>query len=131
MESVSKSPSERKPAPRYTQVKVSVAPETAAAFKANCLARGVSMAGEISRFMSVQSEKNVAVKSGADNVATRQHRRKAVKAVIARIEAVMEAESRYKDCIPENLTGSRLYDAAEETVSALEAALDILNEAYE
>ena len=122
--------SERLHAPRHTQVKVSVAPETAAAFKANCLARGVSVAGEISRFMRSQSGENVYGKTSADNVATRQHRRKAIKAIIARIEAVMEAESRYKDSIPENLTGSRRYEAAEETVAALEEALDILSEAY-
>jgi hypothetical protein len=39
-------------AAHYTQVKVSVKPEVAEAFKNRCRADGVSMAAELSRFMS-------------------------------------------------------------------------------
>lgn len=38
-------------ASHYKQVKVSVKPETAGAFKAACVKRGVSMAGELQRYM--------------------------------------------------------------------------------
>ena len=42
-------------AANYVQLKVSVRPEIAAAFKAACAASGVSMAGELSRFMAEYS----------------------------------------------------------------------------
>jgi len=108
----------------YTQVKVSVPHETAAAFKSKCAAAGVSMASELKNFMSGNiSQKPLSLR-------TRQLRRRAVIMLVRQIEAVMIAEQDYINNIPENLRNSRVYDAAEQTVSALEEALDILNEAY-
>lgn len=110
----------------YVQVKVSVKPELAVAFKAKCQAEGVSMASEFSRFMSGQ----VISPQKPDPYATRQRRRKLLSSLISRIEAIADAERTYLENIPPNLQSSRMYEAADLTVSALEEALDILAEAY-
>ena len=112
----------------YTQVKVSVPPELAADFKAKCSADGVSMASEISRFMRGQSADSNP--SPANPYATRQQRRKALAMLIGQLEAIMDAEQSYQENIPENLQNGSLYDAAEQTVSALDDALNILGDAY-
>lgn len=118
--------------PRYTQVKVSVAPDIAAAFKADCLERGVSMASEISRFMSGKAVCGGAgtQPAAADIFGTRGKRRAEVKKMIRRLESIAEAERQYMDRIPENLRGGMPYEAAEETLSALEEAAGALDEAY-
>jgi len=107
----------------YTQVNVSLPPETVTAFKAKCSAAGVSMRSEISKFMDGGVPAPISVK-------TRRDRRKAVKAMIRRLEAVIAAETGYAENIPENLQGSVFHEAAEDTVSELEEALAILSEAY-
>lgn len=112
----------------YTQVKVSVPPDVASAFKAKCMEKGVSMTSEILRFMGEQE--NSVKKTFTYAYTTRQQRRRAVKILMEQIEKIMDAEQQYKENIPSNLEGSCLYEAAEQAVSAFEEALDILNEAY-
>jgi hypothetical protein len=114
----------------YTQVKVSVPKEIAASFKAHCSAAGVSMASEIARFMSGQSGPGHAPKPSADTLTTRQQRRRALNKVMALLEAIMDAEQSYADNIPANLQSSSPHDAAEQTVSVLDEAINILSEAY-
>lgn len=111
-------------AEHYTQVKVSVPHETAAVFKSKCAAAGVSMASELKYFMSGHKSQQPLL------LRTRQLRRKAVTMLIQQIEAIINAEQEYINNIPANLQNSRVYDTAEQTVSALEEALNILNEAY-
>ena len=113
-----------------TQVKVSVPPEIAAAFKAKCQANGVSMAGELSCFMSGRSRENPPRKIAALAVATRPQRRKAVGALVQHLEKILDAENGYIDSMPPGIDGSIRRDAADETVAALEEALDILSGAY-
>ena len=115
-------------AAHYTQVKVSAPPEIAAAFKERCIADGVSMAGELTRFMS--GDNNHSKKSSADPYATRQKRRKALNALTSQLEAIRSSEQQYLDNIPSNLQSSRVYEAAEQTIAALDEALGILSEAY-
>ena len=117
-------------ASHYTQVKVSVPKEVAAAFKARCFKMGVSMASEIIRFMSGRPNTARPEKNSAGAYTTRQLRRKALNNVIAMIQAIMDAEQNYMDNIPENLQNSTLHDAAEQTVSALDEAMGILCEAF-
>ena len=115
----------------YTQLKISVDPELVAAFKAKCISEGVSMASEISKFMTVKT-------SGVSSpplvstlpYGTRQKRRKAISKMIAMLTDIKDAEQGYLDRIPVNLQSSDLYEAAEETVGILEEAADILLEAY-
>ena len=114
----------------YTQIKVSVVPEVAASFKTRCQSLGVSMASEISRFMSGGTQAGHSSVPSIALYATRQKRRKALKSLTGQLEAILSAEQQYVDNIPANLQNSRLYDAAEQTVTALEDALNILSEAY-
>ena len=107
----------------YTQVKVSVQPEIAAAFKKKCQARGVSMASEIARFMSGESKK-------AEPCSTRQRRRKALVSVILQLEAICDAETQYWHNIPINLQNGERYEAAEQAATAMEEALALLHQAY-
>jgi len=110
----------------YIQVKVSVKQEIAAEFKAKCQRAGVSMASEISRFMSGQTPKKA-----TPNVSTRRERRRALDKAIILLEAIADAEHDYKDSIPINLQNSQRYESAEHTVSTLEEALNILHNTFE
>lgn len=109
----------------YTQVKVSVKPEIAAAFKLKCLADGVSMASRISRFMD-----EININPSKDSIKTRGQRRKAVKNILTQLDNILNAETEYLDNIPQNLQNSRNYEAAEQTVAMLEEVINSLNEAY-
>ena len=108
----------------YTQVKVSVPHEIAAAFKEKCAAAGISMASELSNFMRGYNPKKTV------QVTTRQQRRKAIVGVILQVEAIADAEQEYMYNIPINLQNSERYEAAEQAVSALEEALGILHNVY-
>ena len=115
---------------RYTQVKVSVPSELAAAFKAKCAADGVSMASILSRFMSEVTSGRHAVNKPIDPYKTRPQRRKALNTMIAQLGSIMDAEQFYLDNITENLQNSRFYDAAERSIFAFDEALSVLTEAY-
>jgi len=107
----------------YTQIKVSVQPETAAKFKAKCQTKGVSMASEISRFMNGENKK-------PDICSTRQRRQKALVSVIVQLEKICDAEKDYWDNIPINLQNGERYEAAEQAYTAMEEALSLLHQAY-
>jgi len=107
----------------YTQIKVSVQPEIAAKFKAKCQTKDVSMASEISRFMSGENKK-------AEPCSTRQRRRKALVSVITQLEEIFYAEKQYLDNIPINLQNAPAYEAAEQAATAMEEALGLLYQAY-
>jgi hypothetical protein len=107
----------------YTQIKVSVGPEIAVEFKKKCQVKGVSMASEISRFMSGEIKK-------ADTCSTRQRRRKALVSLIVQLEEICDAEKQYLDNIPINLQNGDRYEAAEQAYTALEEALALLYQAY-
>jgi len=112
------------------QVKVSVQPEIAEAFKEKCKSDGVSIAGEITRFMRDQCGKP-SPPDPAFKIATRQQRRKALVILIEQLEAIMDAESQYMENIPENLQNSIRYEAASQSTRTLQDAIDNLNEVYE
>lgn len=107
----------------YTQVKVSVQPEIAETFKAKCQAKGVSMASEITRFMSGENKK-------PDPCSTRKYRRKALASVIIQLENICDAEKQYWDNIPINMQNGERYEAAEQAYTAMEEALELLYQAY-
>ena len=117
-------------ASHYSQLKISVPPDLAAAFKAKCKAGNVSVTSEISRFMRRETGCGRSGGPPKSLYETRQKRRKALSAMIAQLEEIMEAEQGYMSNIPENLQNSGLYEAAEQAVSAMEEALDALGGAY-
>jgi hypothetical protein len=115
-----------------TQVNVAVSKDVAAAFKAKCITDGVSIASEISRFMSRHCGDNAPVNKKPEfRFTTRPQRRKSLYLLISHIEELLDAETEYKDNIPENLQNSCRYEAADQAVAALEEALDILNTVFE
>ena len=114
----------------YVQIKVSVQPEIAAAFKVKCKTDGVSMAGEITRFMREQCGKPHPPKC-ALKVDTRQQRRKALNLLVQQLELITDAESQYMENIPENLQNSIRYESAAQSVQVFQEAIANLNVAYE
>ena len=114
----------------YTQVKVSVPQELAAAFKSKCEADGVSMARKLSDYMRTETTGKRPSHRASNPYETRPKRRKALAALIEQVEAIMAAEEDYKERIPENFQNSHHYSAAEESVEALGEALSFLTEAY-
>jgi hypothetical protein len=134
MGATSKEVKQRWNSSHYTQVKVSVPPELATAFKAKCMAGGLSVASELSRFMraetSVKHAPKQASKMANDPYCSRPLRRKAVATLFLQLEAILDAERDYLENIPSNLQCSHFYEAAELSVSVLEDALNNLSEAY-
>jgi len=114
----------------YVQLKVSVSPQIATAFKAKCDENGVSMAGVLSQYMAIYS--GTAAKSSLPFIKTktRPDRRESVKTLSAKLEQIRDAEEAYRDNIPANLQSSPNFDAADDTVAALTDALDLLDDAY-
>jgi len=114
----------------YTQVKISVKPATASAFKAACAAADASMASVLSCFMDEYS-KNVSEKKGyAPDLSTKRQRRAALKSLVRLLERIRDNEEYFRGRIPDNLHASPAYDCAEECIAALNEALDILDSAY-
>jgi len=118
-------------AKNYSQVKVSVDPEIAAAFKTACGIAGHSMASVLSQFMAHYSATMKKSNSTTeDDVSTRGKRRKLVQAYTQRLERVRAAEENYMSNIPVNLQGSIRYEAAEQSVSVMDEVIERLGEIY-
>jgi len=114
-----------RPKAKYTQIKVSVDPKIASAFKEACAASKVSMATKLSWFMADYANSPVKRKAAPD-YSTRRQRRTAIRAIIKELELMRACEERVRDNMPENLLGSAAYDTAEEAVSSLEEATEAL-----
>lgn len=114
----------------YTQVKVSVKPELAAAFKAACAAAGASMASTLSGFMANYSQHPAKHDPPLDPYATRRQRRRILDAIISQMDSLAIAEECYRDKIPENLRGSVRYEDADRCVDAANEAIERLREIY-
>lgn len=114
----------------YTQIKISVKPETASAFKEACRLSGVSMASVLSQHMD-QYSSNPAVKKGyAQDLDSRGQRRAAIGSLVKQLERIRDNEERYGDNIPDNLKGSVVFERAEESVSLMNEAIELLEAAY-
>jgi hypothetical protein len=113
------------------QLKVSIERDLAETFKASCMARGVSMASEISRFIREVSGTSMPSPVIMPSItSTRRHRRNAAAKIAECIRSIADAEEDYKENIPENLKGGVAYDAATTAVDALEEAISLLEEAF-
>jgi hypothetical protein len=113
-------------AEKYKQLKVSVSPELAIAFSKACITADVSMTGVISKFMSEFSSTAMQRKPSPDYTTKRQ-RRAAINKITKQLEQIMFFEERYRDSIPENLQNSVVFDNAEQFISSLEEAIEILS----
>jgi hypothetical protein len=114
----------------YTQVKVSVRPEVAAAFKSSCANAGTSMASEIGSFMALRVGTDNTASDLLPSVQIRKQRRAEVDYLSSRLRRVLEAEESYRDNIPENLRGASVYDTAENIIEMLGEVLSALEEIY-
>ena len=114
-------------AAKHTQIKASVDPDIASAFKQACAASNESMAAVLARFMADYSKSPAKPKNTPD-YSTRRRRRAAIKGFIGQLEQVKMWEEKVRDNMPENLQGSSVYETAEEAVSSLEGAIDALTE---
>jgi DNA primase len=116
-------------AKNYTQVKAHIDPEVASAFKAACAASGTSMAAAITQFMSEYS-RSAKKHTSAPDYSTRRKRRAAVSLFAQELENIKDAEELCRDNTPENLQGSVVYETADEYVSLLEEAVELLSAIY-
>jgi hypothetical protein len=112
---------------KLTQVKVSVNPEIAAAFKKACSDANVSMAAELTRFMSDYAN-GAAKQKAATDCSTRRKRRALIKRSIAEFERIRAAEERMIDNAHENLREAPIYETAELYISILEDVIEQLGE---
>ena len=118
---------------KYKQLKVSLNPEIVSAFKNACAAAGVSMASEMSSFMSYRTG---ILKASADkeikknSLDARGKRRHQVKLIIDRLEAIKSYEEAYQNNIPDNLQSGQAFENSGQSIELLEQAIDLLLEAY-
>ena len=112
------------------QVKISVPPGAAHAFKTACKANDTSMTAVISGFMSQYSKDVMQKGEYAPNLSTRRQRKAAVQAIIYQLERIRDNEEHYRDNIPPNLQGGSAYEAADQCISTLDETLDLLASAY-
>jgi len=113
----------------YAQVKISVPPALADAFKSACVSSGVSMAAKLSQFMAGFIGNPTATKTSPD-YNTKRQRRLAVKGIVKQLKLIKEAQERSMNNIPENLQGSGIFDTAEQCVDSLDDAIEILASIY-
>jgi hypothetical protein len=116
-------------AAHYTQVKISVDPQTASAFKAACICGGVSMAKVLGAYMS-QYSSSLKKTGRTPNYDSKRQRRAAVKSITRQLGLIKEAEEQCRDNMPESLHGSVNYENAEQCVSSLEEIIELLESAY-
>jgi hypothetical protein len=98
----------------------------ASAFKDACDAKNVSMASVLSEFMAGYSASALTNSKRPPDYATKRRRRTAITSIVKQLEQIKIAEEQYRDNIPVNLQGSAVYDNAEQSVSWLEEAIDLL-----
>jgi len=114
----------------YRQIKICAPPEIASAFKSTCQSDNVSMSGEIIAFMKKRVDSKALSIPEKDLLMTRAGRRAKLYSLIHELYLIKGAEQAYQENIPSNLQGSIRYDAAEECVTAIEEAIDLLNGAF-
>jgi len=113
----------------YAQVKVSVKPEIAAAFKAACAEQGVSQAQVLSAFMADFSKKPK-TEPPTTRLDSRKRRRAAVQRIAELLGAILYAEENYFVSVPDNLHGSKWHEASEASISILQEIIDNLGDIY-
>jgi thioredoxin-like negative regulator of GroEL len=114
----------------YVQIKVSIYPEIAEAFKAACTNNGVSMASVLSQFMAEYGVVANAKKTMANPVSSRKKRRNLVNALICQLEQVRDAEEQVLDNTPENLRNSSNFETTEGIISSLDEVIETLDGIY-
>jgi hypothetical protein len=116
---------------KYTQVKVSIAFEVAAAFKTACVMNGVSMASVLSSHMAKYAKVGIEAKNRADPFGTRKKRRRVLCEILLLMGQLLAAEERYRDNIPANLQNSTVYSNVDWVIGKIDDIIDLLKYVYE
>lgn len=115
------------------QVKITVEPAIATAFKSACKNSGVSMTIELTKFMEEHAKmlnQSYAKNHNHNRLRNRGGRRKEIDKYILLLEAVRDAEDSYRSKIPENLVSGPAYESSEQAIESLDQAIELLREAY-
>lgn len=107
-----------------TQVKFTIESDIVSAFKERCIGEGVSMTSAIRQWMKTRQP----IREVKTNTLTRPHRRRAVLEIIGLLNSIMETESDYRDCIPEQF--SQRYEDADRACELLAEAIACLEDAF-
>jgi hypothetical protein len=108
----------------YTQLKISVDPQLAAAFKSACIASGRSMASVLAHFMADFARSETSTPNA--DLHTKRQRRAEIQNIIKRLRRVRDSQQRSLDRIPVNLHSAPAFDSAESWISSLDEAIDSL-----
>jgi hypothetical protein len=127
MENKYPQPDQQKGIGNCKQVKVSVSPALASAFKEACAVANDSMASKLTKFMADFAQTTLSKQRSPPDYSTRRQRRAAIQKMTRQLERIRDCEEQYRDRIPENLQGSSIFDKAEEFLSILDEAIDILD----
>jgi hypothetical protein len=114
----------------YVQIKVNAKPEIAAAFKEACRESEISMAEVMTGFMVQYASSTAKKRMATIETQSRGQRRNSVKTLIGYLEKIRNAEEIYMENIPENLKSSPNSEAADESIAALDEAIESLESAY-
>ena len=109
---------------KTTQIKFTIDSDIVAAFKAECMAGGVSMTSIIRRWMCTRQP----IKDMEQKPLTRPKRRIAVLKIIALLDEILEMEEQYRDAIPEQFT--QRYEWSEHACDHLAEAIGNLQDAF-
>ena len=117
-------------AANYKQFNVAIGLELAEAFKSACDANGEPMRQAAVRLISEYVSKPLPdVRTAAvTDYSTRAKRKRALGTVLEQLEDLLDAESAYRDNIPESMYNK--HESAERAVEAYEEAVAILEETY-
>jgi len=110
---------------KMTQIKFTIDSNIVAAFKAKCMADGVSMTSVIRQWMRARQP----TKSVEPIPLTRPKRRVAATKIIALLDEILAMEERYRDSIPEQFT--QRYEWSEHACDHLADAIDNLRDAFD
>ena len=119
-------------AANYTQIKAYVNPDIASSFKAKCADSCVSMNMVLSQFMAdfCGTQINKKPKKSADFLSTSQKRRKKFDELLNQLKQIRDAQENANDNVHENFRNTATFEEAEECVTKLDEAIDILDEIY-
>jgi len=133
MSNASNDSKQRWNASHYAQVKISVKPEIANAFKAACAAANLSMASVLSAFMADFSNTGIPKKSSTHAMLfdSRRNRRRAADKITLQMEQLLLGEENYYNNVPESLQGSKWHDASEQSISVIQEIIERLGEIYQ
>jgi hypothetical protein len=113
------------------QVKIWTDVKTAETFKKVCSVSGISMSGELSRYMDERAGVLKRISDKNQNCLNKRgERRKEIASIVLRVEQIRDAEQDYQSRIPESLRSAPAYEAADQAIEALDQVIELLINAY-